>query len=64
MRLSALRKRKAYSQTELSELVGVARSAVVRWEAGISEPQPQYRRKLAEVLGVEVGEIEYGKDQK
>jgi transcriptional regulator with XRE-family HTH domain len=60
MRLDELRQRKALTQEELAEQVGVARSAIARWEAGVSRPLPRHRRKMAEIFGVDVATIEYG----
>lgn len=55
-RLAELREKKWLSQHELAKQAGIARSTLARLESG----EPARRgtvRKLAEVLGVEPGEI-------
>lgn len=47
------------SQEELAHTVGVDRATVQRWERGVTAPQPQHRRELADALGVTVGEVDH-----
>lgn len=56
-RLRTVRERKALSQQELAMLAGISRVAVVRIEAGDSEPYPSTVRKLAAALNVEPAEL-------
>jgi transcriptional regulator with XRE-family HTH domain len=48
----AARKAAGYSQEGLAERVGVDRSTVGRWEAGVVTPQPWHRPRLASALGL------------
>lgn len=57
MKLRELRQRRAYSQVELAELVGVERATISRAEQGKHTPRGRTLRKLAEVLGVDVEEL-------
>ena len=41
------------TQEDLAGLVDVDQSRVARWERGDSYPEPEFRKKLAEHLGVE-----------
>ena len=50
--LADRRRAVGYTQERLAQLLGVERSTVVRWESGETTPQPWYRPKLAEALGV------------
>ena len=52
MALADRRRAVGYTQERLAQLLGVERSTVVRWEAGETTPQPWYRPKLAEALGM------------
>lgn len=52
--LSYYRKRKRISQEKLSELVGVSRQTVSRWEQGDSYPSADHLTKLSEVLDVPI----------
>lgn len=55
--LASARRAAGLSQEEMAHRVGVDRATVQRWERGGTVPQPQYRRELAEALGVLVGEV-------
>ena len=57
-RLMQLRKTVGFSQEHLAERVGVDRSTVGRWEAGLTEPQPWLRPRLARVLQVSVEQLD------
>ncbi|MFG3117414.1 helix-turn-helix transcriptional regulator [Streptomyces sp. NPDC048197] len=58
MGLAERRKALGYSQESLAHTLGVDRTTVGRWENGKTEPQPQLRPKLAEVLHVDLGELD------
>jgi len=53
-RITALRKEKNISQTELAALLNVSRQAVSKWEQGQSSPDTSKLIQLAEILGTEV----------
>ena len=45
------------SQEALAEAAGVSARSINRWEQGRALPQPDVRRRLAEVLGIDVAEF-------
>jgi transcriptional regulator with XRE-family HTH domain/tetratricopeptide (TPR) repeat protein len=45
------------SQEALAEAAGVSTRSINRWEQGRALPQPDVRRRLAEILSIEVAEI-------
>lgn len=47
------------SQEELARTVGVDRATIQRWERGVTAPQPQHRRELADALRVTIGEVDH-----
>lgn len=53
-RITALRKEKNISQTELAKRLNVSRQAVSKWEQGTSSPDTDRLIQLAEILGTEV----------
>lgn len=53
-RITALRKEKEISQTELAKRMNVSRQAVSKWEQGSSSPDTERLIQLAEILGTEV----------
>lgn len=56
--LRAARQRAGLTQHQVAREVDVAGGeAVARWERGASEPKPATLRRLAEVLGVEAGDL-------
>ena len=55
--LREMRERRALSLSDLGALCGVDRMTIYRVEQGRSTPYPQTRRKIAEALKVDVGEI-------
>lgn len=61
MRIAALRKRKAMTQEDLAEKMGVSSQAVSKWENDISCPDIQSLPKLARILGITVDELLSGK---
>src|SRR5262249_53195776 len=48
------------SQEALAEAAGVSARSINRWEQGRALPQPEVRRRLAEVLGIDVVEFTLG----
>ncbi|MGH3908972.1 MAG: helix-turn-helix domain-containing protein [Pseudonocardiaceae bacterium] len=56
-RLVELRKIAGYTQGALADELAVDRSTVARWEGGLTEPQPEQRRRLANALGVSFAEL-------
>ena len=55
--IAELRKEKGLTQAELAERVGVTGGAVSKWERGLCYPDIETVVRLAEVLGLSVGEI-------
>lgn len=51
-RIYLARHRKRWSQTELSEAMGVHQAKVSRWETGLSTPNVKEAQLLAELLDV------------
>ncbi|MEV0114126.1 helix-turn-helix transcriptional regulator [Streptomyces sp. NPDC050844] len=63
MGLAERRKVLGYSQEGLAHALGVDRTTVGRWESGRTVPQPPLRPKLAEVLQVDLVELDALVDQ-
>ena len=57
MTVSALRKEKGMTQTQLAEQLGVTDKAVSKWERDISCPDINTLPRLAEILGVSVNDL-------
>lgn len=53
-RITALRKEKNISQTELAKRLNVSRQAVSKWEQGASSPDTERLIQLAELFDTEV----------
>lgn len=53
--IQSLREARELSQEALGDLLEprVSQSTIARWEAGAAEPKRDYRRQLAERLGVD-----------
>ena len=51
-RIKELREEKAWTQTELANILGVTRSCVNAWEMGISVPSTQYVVELASLFHI------------
>lgn len=58
IRFAQRRRAAGYSQDNFAEAIKVDRSTVVRWEAGETEPQPYQRRKIAQVLSLDLAELD------
>ncbi|MBT2398662.1 helix-turn-helix transcriptional regulator [Streptomyces sp. ISL-100] len=58
MRLAERRKALGYSQETFAQALGVDRTTVGRWESNKNAPQPPLRPKLAEVLQVDLAELD------
>ncbi len=58
MGVAERRKLLGYSQERLAHALGVDRTTVGRWESGKTVPQPPLRPKLAEVLQVDLAELD------
>jgi transcriptional regulator with XRE-family HTH domain len=56
--LAARRRARGLSQERLAELLDTDRSTVGRWERGETDPWPQHRKRLAEVLAVSPAELD------
>ena len=53
-RLKELRNEKHISQVELAKQTGLSKSAIARWELGLTEPTATALTKLSEYYGVTV----------
>ncbi|MGW5130918.1 helix-turn-helix transcriptional regulator [Streptomyces sp. NPDC004135] len=58
MSIAARRKARGFTQERFAEAVGVDRRTVGRWERGTSKPQPPQRPKVAEVLQMDLEELD------
>lgn len=56
-RLRQIRRHKDLTQEQLAEAIGVSMAFVSNMERGVNAPSFETVEKLAEVLGVEVGEF-------
>ena len=56
-KLTFVRKRHGYTQEELSVACGWAKETISRYERGIRSPNVGKLKKIAEVLGVSVGDL-------
>src|SRR4051812_48342881 len=61
-RLRAFRDAKGWTQAQLGEAAGMRQNVVARLEAGDREPGWGTVQKLADALGVDVGEFRKGSD--
>ena len=61
--IKKLRKEKGMTQDELAEKLCVTRQAVSNWEQGKTQPDVDTLTKLAEIFGVSVERIIYGKEK-
>lgn len=52
--LKKIRKEKGYIQEELATKVGVVRQTVSKWEKGLSVPDADILRKIAEILDTDI----------
>ena len=55
--LSELRKKRGLTQAGLAEQVGVEQPTIQRWEKGKREPNLEQLTRLADILGVEPGDL-------
>lgn len=62
--IKKLRKAKKLTQDQLAEQLHVTRQAVSNWEIGKTQPDVETLTKLAEIFGVSVERIIYGKEKK
>ncbi len=58
-----LRQARGWTQDQLARRLGVEQGAVSKWERGVAVPHPRTRKRLANVFGVELGEIAFGQDE-
>lgn len=56
-KIRALREARGLSQNDLAEALGINQSTVSNWERGKIEPTLFNVRRLANILGVEPGEL-------
>lgn len=48
-----------YTQKELAELVGVTEVTVSNWERGVTVPSIRLWKKVANVLGIKMQDLEF-----
>ena len=60
--IKSIRKKLGITQEELSEKLNVTRQAVSNWETGKTQPDIETLTRMAEVFGVSVEKLIYGKD--
>jgi transcriptional regulator with XRE-family HTH domain len=60
--LELLRKRKGFSQEELSHAIGVSRQTIYTWESGLNYPNILMLKKIATVLDVTTDDLLNGYD--
>lgn len=58
MGLARLRRALGYSQESFAQALGVDRTTVGRWEGGRSVPQPPLRPEIAELLHIDLAELD------
>lgn len=56
-RLKQLREEKGLQQKQIADALCVRQPTVSDWESGKQEPNPQHRKKLAELFGITVSEL-------
>jgi transcriptional regulator with XRE-family HTH domain len=57
MRTRAIRQEKGVSQEMLADLVGVRRTTVVQWEAGVRQPSTDKLPRIAKALGCSISDL-------
>lgn len=62
-RLQKLRKKAGYSQEQASEMLGLSRQAISKWESGQGKPDIESVIKLAEIYQVSADYILLGTEQ-
>ena len=62
-RLRFWRERRALTQLELAEQIGITRVALMRIEMGQADPRPKTTRALAKALGVRLDDLMEPLDQ-
>ncbi len=55
-----LRQERGWTQQDLADRLGTHVMTVSRWEQGQVRPIWRYRRRLAELFGMKVGDIAFG----
>ncbi|ACZ39652.1 helix-turn-helix transcriptional regulator [Sphaerobacter thermophilus] len=57
--IKELREARGWTQLELAYRVGVTPATIYNWEAGRNEPKASQLRKLAQIFGVSMDEIDF-----
>lgn len=63
MKIRELRQARGLSQARVAEDVGVSKSAVCKWETGVSVPRTELLPLLARVLDCSIDELFGGEQQ-
>lgn len=61
--MAEVRSARGLSQEVIARVLGISTSQVSRWETGRAVPHARNQRKLAKLLGVEIDEIGFGRDE-
>ena len=56
-RIKEFRQKRKLKQSELALIVGVNRTAVVKWETGVAQPRTNRLLKIADALRCSVDEL-------
>ena len=56
-RIQSVRKAKGFTQKQLGEIVGLATGTIQQYELGKREPNFENLQKIAEALGIKLGEL-------
>jgi len=60
LRITLARKNRGWSQTRLAEAVNQAQTTISSWERGRTEPSRNDVRRIAQVLNIDVAQLEVG----
>jgi len=61
LRITELRERAGLTQTQVADSLGLDRSAVCKWENGVSKPRADSLLKLADLFHCTIDEL-YGRE--
>ena len=62
-RLQALRKKANYSQEQVSDMLGISRQAISKWESGQGKPEIENIIKLVDIYNVSADYILLGQEK-
>ncbi len=59
--LRRLRQARGWRQQDVADWLGASLRSVIRWEQGVAVPHVRTRKRLADLFGVKVSEITFGR---